>query len=198
MTAEELMTIANMGKGTDMSSYEHFMMAEKSARRPSGVGIAGLAIGSTALLAAVGAWIFGGVYANSQSKGNQRAIDILATTALAERAERVNHQNNQTPNNLDIIRIITNAQSGAGAGAGANASALAQAEALALLLNGGSGRNAGQGVIPSLFYSFTLAYLALWVELLLNVFNYYYTKSYGKIYQAEDDTTSSSESDKLP
>ena len=116
MTAEELMTIANMGKGTDMSSYEHFMMAEKSARRPSGVGIAGLAIGSTALLAAVGAWIFGGVYANSQSKGNQRAIDILATTALAERAERVNHQNNQTPNNLDIIRIITNAQSGAGAG----------------------------------------------------------------------------------
>lgn len=32
MTAEELMTIANMGKGTDMSSYEHFMMAEKSAR----------------------------------------------------------------------------------------------------------------------------------------------------------------------
>lgn len=82
MTAEELMTIANMGKGTDMSSYEHFMMAEKSARRPSGVGIAGLAIGSTALLAAVGAWIFGGVYANSQSKGNQRAIDILATTAL--------------------------------------------------------------------------------------------------------------------
>lgn len=28
MTAEELMTIANMGKGTDMSSYEHFMMAE--------------------------------------------------------------------------------------------------------------------------------------------------------------------------
>lgn len=84
MTAEELMTIANMGKGTDMSSYEHFMMAEKSARRPSGVGIAGLAIGSTALLAAVGAWIFGGVYANSQSKGNQRAIDILATTALAQ------------------------------------------------------------------------------------------------------------------
>ena len=89
----------------------------------AGVGIAGLAIGSTALLAAVGAWIFGGVYANSQSKGNQRAIDILATTALAERAERVNHQNNQTPNNLDIIRIITNAQSPARAAPGANASA---------------------------------------------------------------------------
>lgn len=94
----------------------------------------------------------GGVYANSQSKGNQRAIDILATTALAERAERVNHQNNQTPNNLDIIRIITNAQSGAGAGAGANASALAQAEALALLLNGGSGRNGQVNPQPVALY----------------------------------------------
>ena len=46
MTAEELMTVVNMNKGTDMSSYEHFAVAEKSARRPSGVGIAGLAIGS--------------------------------------------------------------------------------------------------------------------------------------------------------
>lgn len=71
MTAEELMTIANMGKGTDMSSYEHFMMAEKSARRPSGVGIAGLAIGSTALLAAVGAWIFGDVPAEEKPKAEE-------------------------------------------------------------------------------------------------------------------------------
>ena len=143
MTAEELMTIANMSKSTDMSSYEHFAIAEKSARRPSGVGIAGLAIGSTALLAAIGAWIFGGVYANSQSKGNQRAIDILAATALAERNERINTQNNQTPNNLDIIRIITNAQSGAGAGAGAGANAFANAEAqaLAAILAGNMGRN---------------------------------------------------------
>ena len=78
MTAEELMTIANMGKGTDMSSYEHFMMAEKSARRPSGVGIAGLAIGSTALLAAVGAWIFGGVYAKHlHQRICQRKLRIL-------------------------------------------------------------------------------------------------------------------------
>ena len=150
MTAEELMTVVNMNKGTDMSSYEHFGVAEKSARRPSGVGIAGLAIGSTALLAAIGAWIFGGVYANAQSKGNQRAIDILATTALAERNERITTQNGQMPSNLDIIRIITNAQSGAGAGA--NASALAQAEALALLLNGGGSRNGQVNPQPVALY----------------------------------------------
>lgn len=139
MTAEELMTIANMGKGTDMSSYEHFMMAEKSARRPSGVDIAGLAIGSTALLAEI---------ITFHSKKN---VVLNCSKCLTFWTT------------LGYSLFIT-----------------------------------GQGVIPSLFYSFTLAYLALWVELLLNVFNYYYTKSYGKIYQAEDDTTSSSESDKLP
>lgn len=143
MTAEELMTIAQIGKGTDMSSYEHFAVADKSARRPSGVGIAGLAIGSTALLVGIGAWIFGGVYAAQGTKCNQRSIDILANTALAERAERINTQNQQMPNNLDIIRIITNAQSGAGAGAGAGANALANAEAqaLAAILTGNAGRN---------------------------------------------------------
>lgn len=141
MTAEELMTVAQMGKGTDMSSYEHFAVAEKSARRPSGVGIAGLAIGSTALLVGIGAWIFGGVYAAQGTKCNQRSIDILANTALAERAERINTQNQQMPNNLDIIRIITNAQSGAGAGAGANALATAEAQALAAILSGNAGRN---------------------------------------------------------
>lgn len=146
MTAEELMTIAQMGKGTDMSSYEHFAVAEKSARRPSGVGIAGLAIGSTALLVGIGAWIFGGVYAAQGAKANQRSIDILANTALAERAERINTQNYQTPNNLDIIRIITNAQSGAGAGAGAGANALANAEAAALaaILSGNGNSRNGQ------------------------------------------------------
>lgn len=143
MTAEELMTVAQMGKGTDMSSYEHFAVAEKSARRPSGVGIAGLAIGSTALLVGIGAWIFGGVYAAQGTKCNQRSIDILANTALAERAERINTQNQQTPNNLDIIRIITNAQSdaSANAGAGANALATAEAQALAAILSGNAGRN---------------------------------------------------------
>lgn len=143
MTAEELMTIAQIGEGTDMSSYEHFAVADKSARRPSGVGIAGLAIGSTALLVGIGAWIFGGVYAAQGTKCNQRSIDILANTALAERAERINTQNQQMPNNLDIIRIITNAQSGAGAGAGAGANALANAEAqaLAAILAGNAGRN---------------------------------------------------------
>lgn len=144
MTAEELMAINGVTKGTDMSSYEHFMVSEKSARRPSGVGIAGLAIGSTALLVGVGAWIFGGVYAAQGAKSNARDIDRLASFQLQDRAERIGYQGQNTPGVVDIIRIMNNAQSGAGAGAGAGANALATAEALALLNNaggGGMGRN---------------------------------------------------------
>lgn len=34
MTAEDLMAMKAMSDGTDMSSYEHFMVAEKTAKRP--------------------------------------------------------------------------------------------------------------------------------------------------------------------
>lgn len=141
MTAEELMTIAQIGKGTDMTSYEHFAMAEKSAKRPSGVGIAGLTVGGAALLVGIGAWIYAGTYANAKARGNERAIDILANHAMQERAERVSSQQNGTPGIVDIIRIMNNAQSGAGAGAGASALATAEAQALAAILAGNSGRN---------------------------------------------------------
>lgn len=63
MTAEDLMAMKAMSDGTDMSSYEHFMVAEKTAKRPSGTSIAAITIGSAALLTGIGAWIFGGVYA---------------------------------------------------------------------------------------------------------------------------------------
>lgn len=139
MTAEELMTIAQIGKGTDMSSYEHFAIADKTAKRPSGVGIAGLTVGGAALLVGIGAWIYAGTYANAKSRGNERAIDLLANHAMQERAERVSVQQQGTPGVVDIIRIMNNAQSGAGAGA--TASSLAQAEALAMLINGGNSRN---------------------------------------------------------
>lgn len=137
MTAEELMTIANMGKGTDMSSYEHFAIADKTGRRVNGATVYAVAAGSAALLLGAAAWIGSTMYTKANSKGNQRAIDLLATTAINERNERVAQQNFQTqqvPSVLDIIRINNVAQSGAGAGAGATANAVAQAEAVASIL----------------------------------------------------------------
>lgn len=44
------------------------------------------------------------------------------------------------------------------------------------------------GVLHSLFAGFVLAYVALWVELALNVLNYYYEKCYGKIYSEAGET----------
>ena len=66
----------------DFSDYEQTKVAYMMSKKPSGVGIAGLAIGSTALLGMIGAWIFAGVYANAKSKGNERAIDRKSTTNL--------------------------------------------------------------------------------------------------------------------
>lgn len=55
----------------------------------------------------------------------------------------------------------------------------------------------GQGIILSLVTGFALAYVALWVELLLNVLNHYYEKCYGKIY-SEAGETNAEPTDKMP
>ena len=134
MTAEDLMAMKAMSANTDMSSYEHFMMAEKTAKRPSGTSIAAITIGSAALLTGIGAWIFGGVYAAQGSKANQRDIDRLAQLAIAERAERVNQQ----PRMIDYVNVQTGATANALAGAGASAYAQAEAQIVADRLTGRS------------------------------------------------------------
>lgn len=45
MTAEDLLAVQNMAKGTDMSSYEHFKVAEMSSRRPSNAAVWGVVLG---------------------------------------------------------------------------------------------------------------------------------------------------------
>ena len=112
MTAEDIMAMKAMSEGTDMSSYEHFKIANDSAKRPSGTSIAAITIGSAALLTGIGAWIFGGVYAAQGAKASQRDIDRLAQLAIAERAERVNYQGAV---NKTIIDISSGALAGAAA-----------------------------------------------------------------------------------
>lgn len=139
MTAEEMM-FSGMHKGTDMSSYEHFAIADKASRRASGTSIAAITIGSAGLLTAIGAWVFGGVFANAKSNSNQRAIDLLANAQLQERLYNQNYTLQNQPSLKNYIDIATG-------GASANASSLSQAEALALLLNhGGNGQVCPQPV----------------------------------------------------
>ena len=83
-----------------LTPYESWKISEGTSRRPSGAGIAGLVLGSVGTALAVGAWIFGPVFANGKANGvaalaaaNQRntdnTIDRLTNLLAAERSERV-------------------------------------------------------------------------------------------------------------
>ena len=83
-----------------LSPYESFKMSEISSRRPSGAAITGIVLGSVGLAAAVGAWIFPSVYANSKANdlrdlanaqfaANNNQIAVIAGLLNTERAERV-------------------------------------------------------------------------------------------------------------
>lgn len=91
-----------------LSPYEQFMVGYKQQKsHTSGVGVAGLVLGTVGTAAAIGAWIFAPMYASSksaqakeaaqaaerianvQNQGLRDLIGTLATTVAAERAERI-------------------------------------------------------------------------------------------------------------
>lgn len=135
MTPDETMAMMLGHKNSDLSSFEQFAIADKSSKRASGTSIAAITIGSAALLTGVGAWIFGGVYANQSRKSAEREIDRLAAFQLSDRNERVT---NQSLTNKVVLDIATSA------GASSSSMATSTAEALALLLSGGNSRGNGQ------------------------------------------------------
>lgn len=141
MTSEELMTLQAFGNGrkSDMSSFENFMVADKTSKRPSGTAIAGLVVGGGALLVGIGAWIFGPIYAAGRVGATEKLIEshnahtremqtLLATTLAAERNERIGYQNSNSPSVKEYISV---SQQGTQQ-ASATSSALAQAEATLL------------------------------------------------------------------
>ena len=83
-----------------MTPFETFMVSEKQGKRANGVGITGLVLGSVGAAAAIGAWIFAPIYANSRAKaaqdvasaqnaGTAALLNSLAGLLNTERAERV-------------------------------------------------------------------------------------------------------------
>lgn len=76
-----------------MSPYEQVKTAQMLSKRPSGVAVAGLTVGSAAALAAIGAWIFGGMQASAKAKEaaqigiaakEQAAMQFQASTKLLD------------------------------------------------------------------------------------------------------------------
>lgn len=96
--ANDLMTLRAMEGG--MSPYEQFKVGHMQSKRPSGVGIAGLVLGTVGAAAAIGAWIFGPTYAKAQADrarevanarydANQNQLGLLTQLLTAERQERI-------------------------------------------------------------------------------------------------------------
>lgn len=82
----------NGGYGS-MTPYEQMKVSHMAARRPSGVAVAGLAVGSVAVITGIGAWIFGGMQASAKAKEaaqigiaakEQAAMQYNASTKLLE------------------------------------------------------------------------------------------------------------------
>ena len=108
MDTNDLMTIKALSESNSMSPYEQFKVQNMQSRsHTSGIGVAGLVLGTVGTAAAVGAWIFGPMYgnakaaqakevavsakeiANVQIAASQRQIDQLTSLFAAERAERI-------------------------------------------------------------------------------------------------------------
>jgi uncharacterized protein HemX len=120
----DLMALKSMGNEGSMTHYEQFKTQHIQAKsHTSGVGIAGLVLGTVGTAAAVGAWIFAPLYGNAKASqareaarsaketatilasNNQRQLDQLTNLFAAERNERLQ-------GDLNITQTITDTISG--------------------------------------------------------------------------------------
>lgn len=127
----------NNGYYGGLSAFEATTLMQREAKRPNGTGVTGIVIGSAALLAGIGAWIFGGCFASSKAKSNTDLIKmnaehqnqmnmLLGTSINNERAERVRQQ----PTLQSYIDVQTNPTQSGTAASSALADAMAYAQAI--------------------------------------------------------------------
>lgn len=127
----------NNGYYAGLSPFEATTLMQREAKRPNGAGVTGIVLGSAGLLAAVGAWIFGGCYASGRAKANRDLIKLnaehqnqmnmlLGTSINNERAERVRQQ----PTLQSYIDVQTNPTQSGTAASSALADAMAYAQAI--------------------------------------------------------------------
>lgn len=127
----------NNGYYGGLSAFEATTLMQREAKRPNGTGVTGIVLGSAALLAGIGAWIFGGCFASSKAKSNTDLIKmnaehqnqmnmLLGTSINNERAERVRQQ----PTLQSYIDVQTNPTQSGTAASSALADAMAYAQAI--------------------------------------------------------------------
>ena len=108
MEVNDLMTIKALSEGNGLTPYEQYKVGYmQQKQRTSGVGIAGLVLGTVGAAVAIGAWIFAPNYVNAKANqareaaqsakeiagiyanGTQRQIDQILAGFATERAERI-------------------------------------------------------------------------------------------------------------
>ena len=104
----DLMMLRGMDSKEGLSPYEQVKLDHMTARNhTSGIGVAGLVLGTVGTAVGVGAWLFGGMYGNAkanqakevalaakeiatlQNNATQRQLDQLTQLFAAERQERI-------------------------------------------------------------------------------------------------------------
>ena len=104
----DLMMLKGMDSKEGLSPYEQVKLDHMTARNhTSGIGVAGLVLGTVGTAVGVGAWLFGGMYGNAkanqakevalaakeiaalQNGATQRQLDQLTNLFAAERQERI-------------------------------------------------------------------------------------------------------------
>lgn len=120
-----------------LTPFEATTLMQRESKRPNGTGVTGIVLGSAALLAAAGAWIFGGCFASSKSKANTELIRmnnehqnemfrLLGNSIVNERNER----SRQMPTLQSYIDVQTNPTQSGTAASSALADAMAYAQAI--------------------------------------------------------------------
>lgn len=118
----DLMMLRGMDSKEGLSPYEQVKVGYMQNRNhTSGIGVAGLVLGTVGTAVGVGAWLFGGMYGNAkanqakevalaakeiaalQNGATQRQLDQLTNLFAAERAERINGDQTITQTVTDTV-----------------------------------------------------------------------------------------------
>lgn len=103
---QDLMALQSMDKKSELTPYEQYKVGYMQSKKPSGVAIAGLTVGSVAVVAGVTAWIFGGMQASAKGKEAKEAAYAakeVAATQYSAALQLMNQQNQNTQANLDRL-----------------------------------------------------------------------------------------------
>lgn len=107
MDINDLTTLKALSKDGSLTPYENFMMGYRQQKaHTSGVGVAGLVLGTVGTAAAVGAWIFAPLYASaksSQAKEVARGAKEVAAAQYGAMLQLMNQQNANTNATLDRL-----------------------------------------------------------------------------------------------